>query len=99
MKRNRNTAVFHAQSVVSPLEWFNNGWRYYVVDHDTGLRRESGTHPYHLAMAHRSQSLLDAALDFLSLPRMQYQSGSWIRHIPDENTVKAAVQKRATANA
>lgn len=81
--KTRNQAIHHAQksvSLVHPVCQWNFAFRRF--DRKLNAWRESIPAPWHMAVAMRSQALVDAAREFLDLPPAQYDAGSWLDYIP-----------------
>jgi hypothetical protein len=81
--KTRNQAIKHAQksvSLVHPVCQWSFAFRRF--DERCNAWRESIPAPWYVAVANRSQALIDSAREFLALESVQYDGGAWTDYIP-----------------
>ena len=80
--KTRNQAINHAQksvSLVHPHRQWSFAFRRF--DERCNAWRESIPAPWHMAVAMRSQALIDSAREFLELEPVQYDGGAWTDYV------------------
>ena len=89
--KTRNQAIRHARQVIGQLSPFGGNYIFSWRDPSVNARRESIPRDYWSALANRSQALIDSARDFLGLPPVHYDGGSWLDYIPRDIDGKGEV--------
>jgi hypothetical protein len=75
-------AIRHARANVSELYKFGNGYRYRYYDATVNAWRESTPAPIHMALAHRSQGLINQACAHLGHETPpHYDGGTWTSYV------------------
>lgn len=77
----KTKAIYHSRNLVGELYRFGDNYKFNWFDESVKSWRESISLPYHQAMSHRSQTLIDLAQEYLKLGYVQYDGGKWERYV------------------
>ena len=83
--KNKTQAIKQAREEIGQIFAFGDGYKFSIYDETCDAYREAGPFPYHICMRHRSEALIQVALQCLGIDPysvfVPYDGGNWIDYL------------------